>query len=74
MEVHVSGQLIFNGIYEVLDAAVAGFRLAYVPDGLAQPYLDSGALQSVLADWSPRLSGYHIYYPNRRGPPVPCPC
>jgi DNA-binding transcriptional LysR family regulator len=66
MQVRVDGQLVFNGIYEILDAALAGFGLAYVPEDLARPHLASGALVQVLEDWSPPFPGYHIYYPSRR--------
>lgn len=66
MQVRVDGQLVFNGIYEVLDAALAGFGLAYLPEDLARPHLASGALVQVLEDWSPPFPGYHIYYPSRR--------
>jgi DNA-binding transcriptional LysR family regulator len=40
--------------------------LAYVPEGLAQPYLAKGRLTRVLADWCLPYSGYHLYYPSRR--------
>jgi DNA-binding transcriptional LysR family regulator len=50
----------------VLDAALAGFGLAYVPEDLAQPYLAKGRLERVLEEWCPPWSGYHLYYPSRR--------
>ncbi|OWJ69127.1 LysR family transcriptional regulator [Inquilinus limosus] len=66
MKVRVEGQLVFNGIFEVLDAALAGFGLAYVPEDLARPHLAKGRLQQVLEDWCVPWSGYHLYYPSRR--------
>ncbi|EIM26719.1 LysR family transcriptional regulator [Microvirga lotononidis] len=66
LRVRVDGQLIFNGIQQILNAAVAGFGLAYVPEGLAQPYIAKGRLTRVLADWCPAWPGYHLYYPSRR--------
>jgi DNA-binding transcriptional LysR family regulator len=66
VKVRVEGQLIFNSIFRVLDAAVAGFGLAFVPEDLAQPYLASGRLIRVLEEWCPPCSGYHLYYPSRR--------
>ncbi|MGK9169205.1 LysR family transcriptional regulator [Inquilinus limosus] len=66
MKVRVEGQLVFNGIYQVLDAALAGFGLAYVPEDLARPHLAKGRLHRVLEDWCPPWSGYHLYYPSRR--------
>ncbi len=66
VKVHVEGQLVFNGIFDVLDAALAGFGLAYVPEDLAQPCLKSNRLKRVLEEWCPPWPGYHLYYPNRR--------
>ena len=68
VRVRVDGQLVFNGIFQILDAALAGFGLAHVPEDLAQPYLARGRLQRVLEDWCPPWSGYHLYYPSRRQP------
>ena len=62
----VEGQLVFNGIFQVLSAALAGFGLAYVPEDLAQPHIAKGRLKRVLEEWCPPWSGYHLYYPSRR--------
>jgi DNA-binding transcriptional LysR family regulator len=64
--VRVEGQLIFNGSAAMLDAALAGAGLAYVPEDDAAPYLADGRLVRVLADWCPVYPGYHLYYPSRR--------
>lgn len=66
LKVRVEGQLVFNGIFQVLDAAVAGLGLAFVPEDIAQPYLAKGRLKRVLEEWCPPWSGYHLYYPHRR--------
>ncbi|MGH6641692.1 MAG: LysR family transcriptional regulator [Bradyrhizobium sp.] len=66
LRVRVEGQLIFNDIFQILDAALAGFGLAYVPEDLAQPYLAKGRLKRVLEEWCAPWSGYHLYYPSRR--------
>lgn len=60
------GQLVFNSIVHVLNAAMDGIGLAYVPEALAAPYLADGRLKEVLADWCPYFQGFHLYYPNRR--------
>jgi DNA-binding transcriptional LysR family regulator len=64
----VEGQLVFDNAFQLLDAALAGFGLAYVPEDLAQPHLTKGRLKRVLEDWCPPYSGYHLYYPSRRQP------
>lgn len=66
LRVRVDGQLTFNNSYAMLDAAVSGFGIAYVPDSTVQPQLASGQLEHVLDDWSPPFDGYFLYYPNRR--------
>ena len=66
LKVRVEGPLTFNGSYQMLNAALAGFGLAYVPEDLTQPYLAKGRLKRVLEDWCPPFSGYHLYYPSRR--------
>jgi DNA-binding transcriptional LysR family regulator len=66
IKVRVDGQLVFNNIFHVLDAALSGFGLAYVPEDLALPYIGTGELQRVLAGWSPYWDGYYLYYPSRR--------
>ena len=68
LKVHVEGQLVFNATDQMLNAALAGFGLAYVPEDLAQPHLAKGRLKRVLEDWCSSFSGYHLYYPSRRQP------
>jgi DNA-binding transcriptional LysR family regulator len=68
LRVRVEGQLVFNGTGPMLDAALAGAGLAYVPEDTVRPYLAEGRLIRVLADWCPSYSGYHLYYPSRRQP------
>ncbi|HZW13206.1 MAG TPA: LysR family transcriptional regulator [Noviherbaspirillum sp.] len=60
------GQLVFNSIVHVLNGAVDGIGLAYVPEALAAPYVADGRLKEVLADWCPYFQGFHLYYPHRR--------
>jgi len=68
LKVRVEGQLVFNNIALRLNAALAGFGLAYLPEDLVQTHLANGLLIRVLSDWCPPFSGYHLYYPSRRQP------
>src|SRR5437667_6061827 len=68
MRVRVEGQLTYNTTAQMLNAAIAGLGLAYVPEGWVQPYLAKGHLKRVLRDWCLPYSGYHLYYPSRRQP------
>jgi DNA-binding transcriptional LysR family regulator len=66
LKVRVEGQLSFNGTYQMLNAALAGSGLAYVPEALVQDDVRKGRLKRVLEDWCPPFPGYHLYYPSRR--------
>jgi DNA-binding transcriptional LysR family regulator len=66
LKVRVDGQLVFNNIFQVRDAALDGYGLAYIPEDMARPHLSKGQLVWVLQEWSPPWSGYHLYYPSRR--------
>ncbi len=62
----VNGQLTLSHIGPAIDATLDNVGLAYVPWELARPFVESGQLQEVLADWCPTFQGYHLYYPSRR--------
>ena len=64
----VEGQLTCNTTAQMLNAALTGLGLAYVPEGLVQPHLAKGRLKRVLEDWCLPFSGYHLWYPSRRQP------
>lgn len=66
LRVRVDGQLTFSSSLDCLNASVAGFGLAHVPEDMARPHLEAGRLERVLDDWCPAWSGYHLYYPSRR--------
>lgn len=68
LRVRIEGQLTFNGSGPMLDAALAGFGLAYLPEDSVQAHLAAGRLIQVLAAWCPPYPGYHLYYPSRRQP------
>jgi DNA-binding transcriptional LysR family regulator len=66
IKVRVDGQLVFNTIYNVLEAALDGFGFAYVPEDIAKLHLGTGRLHRFLEDFSPYWEGFHLYYPSRR--------
>ncbi len=57
---------MFNNTFLMLQAALDGMGLAYVPHDLMQPHIEQGRLIPVLQDWWPEFPGYHLYYANRR--------
>ncbi|GAB4066462.1 LysR family transcriptional regulator [Ancylobacter sonchi] len=68
VRVRVEGQLAFNHMYMVTQAALDGFGLAFVMEDRVSSYLKDGRLVQVLEDWCPAFPGYHLYYPSRRQP------
>jgi DNA-binding transcriptional LysR family regulator len=68
LRVRVEGQLVFNTAALILNAAGAGFGLAYLTEQQVQSRLDNGELVRVLTNWCPPFTGYHLYYPSRRQP------
>lgn len=66
VHVRLDGQLAFNALAPIRDAALAGLGIANLPLDQAQDYLASGKLQRVMADWSEDLPPYYLYYPHRR--------
>lgn len=68
LNVRVEGQLVFNGITQVLKAAVSGLGLAHVPEDLVLPLIAKRKLVRVLEDWCPPFPGFYLYYPSRLQP------
>lgn len=68
LKVRVEGQLVFSNVSQIVDAALSGFGLAYVPADMVQQHIGKGRLTHVLGEWCPPWSGYHLYYPSRRQP------
>lgn len=66
LKVRVEGQLTCNGTAQLLNGALAGLGLAYVPERMVEAHIAKGRLRRVLADWCPPYSGYHLFYPSRR--------
>lgn len=66
LEVQVRGQTVFTNVYHMLNAALSGIGITYLPESLVGPYLKSGRLVSVMPDWCSVFPGLHAYYPSRR--------
>jgi DNA-binding transcriptional LysR family regulator len=64
LRVRVEGQWVFNNIALRLNAALAGFGLAYLPEDQVRTHVDEGRLIRVLADWCPAFSGLSPLLPE----------
>ena len=68
LDVRVDGQLIFNTSPAMVDAALAGVGIAFLPEDEFAPHLEEGRLLRVLEAYCPPFPGYYLYYPSRRQP------
>ncbi|MBJ9974443.1 LysR family transcriptional regulator [Pseudomonas sp. S75] len=68
VNVRVEGQLVFNTSPNVVDAALAGLGVAWLPEEEFAPHIENGSLVRVLEEWCPAFPGYYLYYPSRRQP------
>ncbi|KQP24747.1 LysR family transcriptional regulator [Methylobacterium sp. Leaf102] len=68
LHVRVEGQLVFNSVTLILEAALDGFGIAYLPQDQVQGHVATGRLVPVLAPWCEPFSGYHLYHASR--PPL----
>jgi DNA-binding transcriptional LysR family regulator len=68
VNVRVEGPLVCNDTGLVTRAVLGGHGLGYVMEDSVGEHLRSGRLVTVLDDWCPSFSGYHLYYPSRRQP------
>lgn len=66
----VPGSLTLDSSALMVEAAVAGLGLAYVPERYAQPWLVSGRLITLLEDWTISSQGIALYFPQNRHMPV----
>ncbi|MFI8749446.1 LysR family transcriptional regulator [Vreelandella lionensis] len=68
LNVRVEGQLVLNTSTAIVDAAVQGLGIAFLPEDEFSPHLQEGRLERVLEEWCEPFAGYYLYYPSRRQP------
>lgn len=66
LEVAVAGRLVVNDSIALVQAALDGLGIAYMINGYIDPLLEQGRLVRVLAEWSPVLPGFTLYYASRK--------
>jgi len=69
-DVDVPGQLTLDEDRLMLDAAIEGVGIAFVPESAASDALTSRKITVVLDDWCPRFPGLCLYYPGHRQVPA----
>ncbi|WP_201506779.1 LysR family transcriptional regulator [Klebsiella aerogenes] len=68
LKVRVNGQLTFNTSDHVVDAALAGLGIAFLPEEEFGSHIREGRLVRVLESWCHPFPGYYHYYPSRKQP------
>ncbi|WP_222890079.1 LysR family transcriptional regulator [Enterobacter sp. C2] len=66
----VPGSLTLDSSALMVEAAVAGLGIAYVPELYAQPWLANQQLVTLLDDWTIASQGIALYFPQNRHMPV----
>jgi len=64
--VNVSGPITLTDQPLMVDAAMEGIGIAFVPEHLAAQPLADGRLLRLLEDWCPEFPGLALYYPGHR--------
>jgi DNA-binding transcriptional LysR family regulator len=66
IEAKVRGQAVFTSSYTILNAALSGAGLAFLPESLAGLHVREGRLLSVMPEWCPPFPALYAYYTSRR--------
>ena len=69
LSIDVPGPLSLDDNGLIVQAAVDGLGIAYMPESFASEQLRSGRLVTVLGDWCPPIPGLALYYPGYRHVP-----
>ncbi|MGF6241666.1 MULTISPECIES: LysR family transcriptional regulator [Paraburkholderia] len=68
--IDVPGVLTLDNNQLMVEAALDGLGIAYVPEPYARDALDDGRLVTVLEDWCPVIPGLFLYFPGTRHMPT----
>jgi DNA-binding transcriptional LysR family regulator len=66
----VAGPMTLGNTNLMVEAALGGIGIAWVPGYQASEHIASGQLIHLLQDWSPAMPGLCFYYPANRHPPT----
>lgn len=65
-----SGALTLDSSTLMVEAALDGLGIAYVPESYARDALARKRLVAVLSDWCPAILGLFLYFPGNRHVPA----
>ncbi|GAB7126012.1 LysR family transcriptional regulator [Silvimonas sp. JCM 19000] len=64
-EIELAGRLVYNDIYDMVDAARRGLGLLHITEDLIASDVAAGTLERVLESWCAPFPGFYLYYPHR---------
>uniref|UniRef100_E1TEL6 Transcriptional regulator, LysR family n=1 Tax=Burkholderia sp. (strain CCGE1003) TaxID=640512 RepID=E1TEL6_BURSG len=70
MAIDVPGALTLDNTQLIVEAAIDGLGIAYVPEPYARAALSDGRLVAVLEDWCPLIPGLFLYFLGTRHMPT----
>jgi DNA-binding transcriptional LysR family regulator len=70
LKFEATGPMTLDHMGLMVEAAIKGLGIAFVWADTARPAIDSGALVTILDDWTPPFDGHYLYYPSHRLVPV----
>lgn len=68
IQVRVRRQVTVTSVYPMIDAALSGMGLAFLPEDVGGSHVRAGRLVSLMDSWCPAFPGLHAYYLRRRHP------
>jgi DNA-binding transcriptional LysR family regulator len=68
--IDVGGPMTLGNLNLMIEAALAGIGIAWVPHDEVAEHLTAGRLIHLLPEWSPSFPGLCLYYPANRHPPT----
>jgi DNA-binding transcriptional LysR family regulator len=68
--IDVDGPMTLGNLNLMVEAALAGIGIAWIPEYQVAEHLASGRLVHLLPEWSPSFPGTCLYYPANRHPPI----
>ncbi|UXN02468.1 LysR family transcriptional regulator [Bartonella sp. HY406] len=69
MNIDVNGPMTLGNTNLMVEAALTGIGIAWVPDYHVHEHIKQGRLVQLLADWSPKIGRTCLYYPLNRQQP-----
>jgi DNA-binding transcriptional LysR family regulator len=70
-EIAVDGSFTVNDANFMLNAALDGVGIGYLPEEMIAHHVAAGRLVVLLDGWGRTVPGYYLYHPSRRQTPMP---